>query len=207
MDGYKRLIKEVSDFPIKGVNFKDISPLLADQQMFLSVIADMGRLVKNPDYWVGVDSRGYLFASAIAVQFGGGVVCARKEGKTPGEFVSQKYDSESDLLFGIFFDGTHIGNIKLGPLKLEHMSTEVSYFIGEKEFWGKGIASKCIETIVQFAVSELGLKKISSGYYENNIGSAKVLKKCGFVIEGTKVSEIIFENKRINHVLVGYVPK
>ncbi len=122
-------------------------------------------------------------------------------------FVSQKYDSESDLLFGIFFDGTHIGNIKLGPLKLEHMSTEVSYFIGEKEFWGKGIASKCIETIVQFAVSELGLKKISSGYYENNIGSAKVLKKCGFVIEGTKVSEIIFENKRINHVLVGYVPK
>ena len=42
----------------------------------------MGRLVKNPDYWVGVDSRGYLFASAIAVQFGGGVVCARKEGKT-----------------------------------------------------------------------------------------------------------------------------
>ena len=63
MDGYKRLIKEVPDFPIKGVNFKDISPLLADQQMFLSAIADMGRLVKNPDYWIGVDSRGYLFAS------------------------------------------------------------------------------------------------------------------------------------------------
>ena len=81
MDGYKRLIKEVPDFPIKGVNFKDISPLLADQQMFLSAIADMGRLVKNPDYWVGVDSRGYLFASAIAIQFGGGVVC-------------QKYDLE-----------------------------------------------------------------------------------------------------------------
>tara|TARA_R100000278_G_scaffold112832_2_gene90770 strand:+ start:372 stop:869 length:498 start_codon:yes stop_codon:yes gene_type:complete len=94
MDGYKRLIKEVPDFPIKGVNFKDISPLLADQQMFLSAIADMGRLVKNPDYWVGVDSRGYLFASAIAIQFGGGVVCARKEGKTPGKFVSQTYDLE-----------------------------------------------------------------------------------------------------------------
>ena len=55
MDGYKRLIKEVPDFPIKGVNFKDISPLLADQQMFLSVIDDMVRLVKNTDYWVGVD--------------------------------------------------------------------------------------------------------------------------------------------------------
>ena len=94
MGGYKRLIKEYPNFPIEGVNFKDISPLLADQQMFLEVIVDMGRRVRNPDYWVGIDSRGYLFSSALATQFGGGVVCARKEGKTPGEFVSKTYDLE-----------------------------------------------------------------------------------------------------------------
>jgi len=94
MDGYKRLIKEYPNFPVDGVNFKDISPLLADQQMFLEVIVDMGRRVRNPDYWVGIDSRGYLFSSALATQFGGGVVCARKEGKTPGEFVSKTYDLE-----------------------------------------------------------------------------------------------------------------
>ena len=94
MDGYKKFIKEYPNFPINGVNFKDISPLLADQQMFLEVIVDMGRRVRNPDYWVGIDSRGYLFSSALATQFGGGVVCARKEGKTPGEFVSKTYDLE-----------------------------------------------------------------------------------------------------------------
>ena len=94
MDGYKRLIKEYPNFPVDGVNFKDISPLLADQQMFLEVIVDMGRRVRNPDYWVGIDSRGYLFSSALATQFGGGVICARKEGKTPGEFVSKTYDLE-----------------------------------------------------------------------------------------------------------------
>ena len=94
MDGYKRFIKEYPNFPVDGVNFKDISPLLADQQMFLEVIVDMGRRVRNPDYWVGIDSRGYLFSSALATQFGGGVVCARKEGKTPGEFVSKTYDLE-----------------------------------------------------------------------------------------------------------------
>ena len=121
-------------------------------------------------------------------------------------FVSQKYNSEGDLLFGIFLDGTHIGNIKLGPIKFEHMSTEVSYFIGEKKFWGKGIASKCVETVVHFAVTELGLRKINAGYYENNIGSAKVLEKCGFVVEGNRISDVIFEDKRISNVLVGYVP-
>jgi len=94
MGGYKRFIKEVPDFPIKGVNFKDISPLLADQQAFISVVTDMGRRVRNPDYWVGIDSRGYIFASALALHFGGGVICARKEGKTPGKFVSKTYDLE-----------------------------------------------------------------------------------------------------------------
>jgi RimJ/RimL family protein N-acetyltransferase len=122
-------------------------------------------------------------------------------------FVSQKYNSENDLLFGIFFEDVHIGNIKLGPIRFDHMSAEVSYFIGEKNFWGKGIASKCVKTITQFGVSDLGLKKINAGYYENNIGSAKILEKCGFVVEGVKVSDIIFEKKRINSVLVGYVPK
>ena len=122
-------------------------------------------------------------------------------------FISQNDKSESDLLFGIFFDGKHIGNVKLGPIKFQHKSAEVSYVIGVKEFWGKGIASKCVDTVVQFAITELGLKKINAAYYENNISSAKVLKKCGFVIEGNKVSEVIFENKRINSVLVGYVPK
>jgi len=121
-------------------------------------------------------------------------------------FVSQKYNSEGDLLFGIFFDGTHIGNIKLGPIRFEHMTAQVSYFIGEKKFWGKGIASKCVKAVVHFAVTELGLKKINAGYYENNIGSAKVLEKCGFVVEGNKISDVIFEDKRINGVLVGYVP-
>ena len=94
---YKKFVKEVQDFPIKGVNFKDISPLLSDQQMFLSAIVDMGKRVRLPDYWVGIDSRGYLFASALAIKYGGGVVCARKEGKTPGGFVTESYNLENTI--------------------------------------------------------------------------------------------------------------
>ena len=122
-------------------------------------------------------------------------------------FVNKKYNSKNDLLFGIFFKDTHIGNIKLGPIKFDHMSAEVSYFIGIKKFWGKGIASKCVKTIVQLAMKDLGLKKINAGYYENNIGSAKVFEKCGFVVEGVRKSDIIFEKKRIDCVLVGYLAR
>ena len=84
MSLYKEYITEVPDFPIKGVSFKDISPLLADQsEVFKSAITDMGRLVKNPDYWIGVDARGFLFASALSMVYGGGVIMCRKKGKLP----------------------------------------------------------------------------------------------------------------------------
>ena len=94
MGGYKELIKEVPNFPIKGVNFKDISPLLADREIFRSAIADMGRLVQNPDYWIGIDARGFIFASALAVYFGGGVVMCRKKGKLPPPVESASYSLE-----------------------------------------------------------------------------------------------------------------
>ena len=47
-----------------------------------------------PDYWIGIDSRGFTFAGGLATYFGGGVVCARKEGKLPNADCSESYDLE-----------------------------------------------------------------------------------------------------------------
>ena len=95
---YKNYVIEVPNFPIKGVNFKDISPLLADQETFRSAIVEMGDLVgKVPDYWIGIDARGFIFASALAVYFGGGVVMCRKKGKLPPPVVSASYSLEYDV--------------------------------------------------------------------------------------------------------------
>lgn len=123
------------------------------------------------------------------------------------DFVIQKYDSNCDLLFGIFYNDEHIGNIKLGPIKWEHKSAEVSFFIGNKDFWGKGIASKVVKKVVEYAVEVLLLEKINAGYYDLNISSAKVFERCGFAVEGTRVSDVIFEDERINSILVGYIAK
>ena len=93
---YKDYITEVPDFPIKGISFKDISPLLADQQMFISCIKDMGKLIENhlPDYWIGIDARGFIYASALSMVFGGGVVMCRKGGKLPPPVVQERYQLE-----------------------------------------------------------------------------------------------------------------
>ena len=97
-DGYKDFIIDVPDFPKPGVGFKDISPLLADEQTFRSAIVDMGRCVdasnRCPDYWIGIDSRGFTFAAGLATYFGGGIVCARKDGKLPNASCKESYELE-----------------------------------------------------------------------------------------------------------------
>ena len=96
---YKKYINEVQDFPKEGISFKDISPLLADRAIFKKVIDDMGNLVSPiwtdvPDYWVGIDSRGFIFASALSYAFGGGVVMCRKANKLPPTVLSYSYKTE-----------------------------------------------------------------------------------------------------------------
>ena len=91
---YKDYITEVPDFPIQGVNFKDISPLLADEEAFDKCIEGMGDMVEIPDYWVGIDARGFIFASALSIYFGGGVVLCRKAGKLPPPTARHEYKTE-----------------------------------------------------------------------------------------------------------------
>ena len=91
---FKDYITEVPDFPVEGVNFKDISPLLADIEVFEKCIEDMGNMVEIPDYWIGIDARGFIFASALSIYFGGGIVMCRKGGKLPPTVFSHSYGTE-----------------------------------------------------------------------------------------------------------------
>mgnify|MGYP001235374999 CR=1 FL=1 len=95
VSNYKKYITEVLDFPIEGVSFKDISPLLANEEMFGEVVVEMRNLVnKVPDYWIGIDARGFIFASALSTYCGGGLVMCRKQGKLPPPTKEWSYDLE-----------------------------------------------------------------------------------------------------------------
>jgi len=89
---WKNLINEIPDFPVFGVSFKDISPLLKSIY-FPAAVKEMKNQVKQPDYWVGIDARGFIFASALSMLNGGLVLC-RKKGKLPPPVVSQEYTLE-----------------------------------------------------------------------------------------------------------------
>lgn len=83
------------DWPKLGVEFKDISPLLADAEAFsFAVDAMYPPNLESIDYWVGIESRGFLFAAALAQRFHHGLLMIRKKGKLPPPTVELDYDLE-----------------------------------------------------------------------------------------------------------------
>jgi adenine phosphoribosyltransferase len=87
MIDFKDYIDDIPNFPKEGILYRDIQPLLKEQRVFKEAIKRMGSLVEVPEYWVAVESRGFLFASALSYKFGGGIKIIRKKGKLPNRHI------------------------------------------------------------------------------------------------------------------------
>src|ERR1044071_9125455 len=92
----ERAIRNVPDFPKPGIQFKDITPVLADAQLFngcIDLLID-GFKPGQVDAVIGIDARGFIFAAAAAVKLQAGFVPVRKKGKLPYKTHEQAYDLE-----------------------------------------------------------------------------------------------------------------
>ncbi len=96
MDELKEKIRDIIDFPKEGVVFKDITPLLADPAAFAKAVDALAEQWADKEFDViaGVESRGFIFASALAYKMGKGMIIVRKPGKLPYKTKSITYDLE-----------------------------------------------------------------------------------------------------------------
>jgi len=121
------------------------------------------------------------------------------------EFVRLKSGDANEPFFAICCNETHshIGNIKIGPINWNQQRADISLLIGEKSYWGQGIATQAIALVTEFAFSQLNLNKLQAGAYHENLGSIKAFlnnkfKKEGYIEEITKVN-----NKSVDMVVLG----
>jgi adenine phosphoribosyltransferase len=91
-----QLIRTVPDFPTPGVYFKDISPLLADRRALQYTVDSLVEKIdlKDMDAFVGLESRGFIFASMMAVKSNKGFIPFRKKGKLPPPIIAESYNLE-----------------------------------------------------------------------------------------------------------------
>jgi [ribosomal protein S5]-alanine N-acetyltransferase len=100
-------------------------------------------------------------------------------------FVEAAGKDGSSHLLAIIDNATvmHIGNIKIGPVIARHQCADISYFIGERTFWGRGYATEAIRLASRFGFEQLDLHRLQAGLYAGNVGSARALEKAGYARE------------------------
>jgi len=96
MDDLKHIIRDVPDFPKKGIIFKDITTLLQDAKSYQRMVDLLAHryIGQHIDKVVGVEARGFIIGSVLAYKLGAGVVLVRKPGKLPSETFSKTYQLE-----------------------------------------------------------------------------------------------------------------
>lgn len=97
MDIYEKYIRTIIDYPIKGIKFRDITPLLANGDAFHQVIMDLNKELPSYDNYdkiIAAESRGFIFAAPLCSMNNKGLVLARKAGKLPVVGYSESYELE-----------------------------------------------------------------------------------------------------------------
>jgi adenine phosphoribosyltransferase len=96
MQDLKDIIRDIPDFPKKGIVFKDITTLLADAKSYQKMIDLLSHryVGQKVDKVVGVEARGFIIGAALAYKLGAGIVLVRKPGKLPSETFKKSYELE-----------------------------------------------------------------------------------------------------------------
>jgi adenine phosphoribosyltransferase len=114
----RSLIRDVPDFPRRGIVFKDVMPLLADPQGLSFAVDELAAWARERriDYVVGAEARGFILGAAVAYKLGCGFVAARKPGKLPYHTVGAKYALE----YGFDALEMHVDALRSGARVLIH---------------------------------------------------------------------------------------
>ncbi len=88
------MLREVPDFPEPGIQFKDLTPLLADAHGLAVVTDALAQVARGAELVAGIDARGFLLGAAVAIRLGTGVLAVRKGGKLPPPVRSETYSLE-----------------------------------------------------------------------------------------------------------------
>lgn len=97
---------------------------------------------------------------------------------------------------------TYIGNVYLTDIDYVNKSAESHILIGDKDYWGKGIATDAYRLLLEYAFEELGLNRIEALVLDTNTASIRMHKKCGYMEEGIKRSSIYKNGTYHNQIIL-----
>ena len=125
------------------------------------------------------------------------------------EEIEKDCKSKHDFEFAIIDLKTnlHVGWAGIYDIDRINKNAELRFFIGEKNFWGKGLSTECVSLLIDYGFRELNLHRLYGGANIENIGSLKIFKKLGFSEEGISKEGFFKKGKYFDLVKFGLINK
>ncbi len=121
------------------------------------------------------------------------------------EFILRASEASPRTVFAIATDREAIGSIGLQLGRDVHRFTaELGYWLAEP-YWGRGIVTRAVRAMVQYAFEELGLRRVHAEPYASNRASVRVLEKAGFLLEGRLRASVFKDGKVLDQLLYAIV--
>ncbi len=117
------------------------------------------------------------------------------------DYIRQRFDADSELIFCIEADGSAVGGIGLHPQEdVCRITAELGYWLAEA-YWGRGITTEAVRAIVRHGFNTRPLERIEAFVYANNPASARVLEKAGFTFEGCLRRNVIKDGQVLDSLV------
>jgi RimJ/RimL family protein N-acetyltransferase len=100
-------------------------------------------------------------------------------------------------------NGLHIGNVKIGPIDRANSTSDVVTIIGDRRFWGKGLATEAIALATKLAFTRFGIRKVCGSIIGNNVGSVKSYTRGGWHIECVRPRQYMIDGSLQDEIFVG----
>jgi len=120
------------------------------------------------------------------------------------EYLKKSSRKKNLLRWAIYTkDGAHIGNTILQQIDKKNLKATWGVCIGEKSYWGRGLGTDTLKTILKFAFNKLKLNRVELGVFPHNPRGRRCYEKCGFKVEGLKKQSIRKGNKFLDEIIMG----
>lgn len=120
-------------------------------------------------------------------------------------YCTQLMESPTDRFFAIHHarDDAFIGTLRVSKIDRETRTADVGILIGNKSYWGRGVATDAISTIGVYLFDRLGMRKLTAGLMGINLAMLRVFEKVGFQREGVFREQDLFEDRYVDHIHLG----
>lgn len=119
------------------------------------------------------------------------------------EYVRCANLNEDMCLYGVFAKDVHVGCITISGVISPHKRAEIAFVIGERSYWGQGIAKSAISMVCNIAKEQYNLHKLFAGCARPNIASKKALEFNGFSLEGVRKQHLYYGGKWLDQLDFG----